>query len=129
MTHLQVAQLSKLLPTVVKLTSEGLDLLMDNFVGAYVATLREGLATDIAAVGPLACVASLVCLTKSVAMLRQSKMLLTLRLPSWEKRWPQDGALQTYAASVEVILPRQELLTNGFAPVCARMWISKCVFW
>jgi hypothetical protein len=60
MAHFQIAQLSKLLSAVIKFTCEGLDLLMDDFVGTYVATLCKGLATDVATVGALACVSSLV---------------------------------------------------------------------
>ena len=60
MTHFQIAQLSKLLSAVIQFACEGLDLLMDNFMCTYVATLCKGLATDVATVGALACVSSFV---------------------------------------------------------------------
>ena len=59
-THFQIAQLSKLLSAVIEFACEGLDLLVDDFVGSYVATLGKGLAIDVATVGTLACVSSLV---------------------------------------------------------------------
>lgn len=62
-TDLQISQLCELLPAIIKLTGERLNLLVNNLVGTYIATLREGLATDVATVRPLACVSPLVCLT------------------------------------------------------------------
>jgi hypothetical protein len=59
-THFEIAQLSKLLPAVVKFACEGLNLLVDDLVSAYIAALCKGLATDVATVGTLACVSSLV---------------------------------------------------------------------
>lgn len=59
-THFEIAQLSKLLPAVVKFACKGLDLLVDDLVSAYIAALCKGLATDVATVGTLACVSSLV---------------------------------------------------------------------
>lgn len=61
-THFEIAQLSKLLPAVIEFACEGLDLLVDDFVSTYVAALCKGLATDVATVGTLACVSSLMCL-------------------------------------------------------------------
>lgn len=60
--HLQVTKLSELLPAIIKLTAERLDLLVDDLVSAHISTLRKGLATNLAAVGSLACVSSLMCL-------------------------------------------------------------------
>lgn len=62
--YLQVAQLRELLPTIIELASEWLDLLVNDLVGAYVAALCKSLAADVTAVGTLACVASLMGLLK-----------------------------------------------------------------
>ena len=52
--------MSELLATVVQLTAEGLNLLVNNLVGSNVATLSECLAANVAAVGSLSCVTPLV---------------------------------------------------------------------
>lgn len=62
LAYLEIAQLSELFPAVVKSTCERLDLLMHDLVGANIASLRKSLSTDVAAVGSLASVASLMCL-------------------------------------------------------------------
>lgn len=62
-TNLQVTKLSELLPAVVKLACEWLDLLMNNLVSTNISSLRKSLSTDIAAVRSLPSVPSFVCLT------------------------------------------------------------------
>jgi hypothetical protein len=62
LAYLQVAQLSELLPTIIKFTGERLDLLVDDFVSAHISTLRKGLSANIATVRSLARVPSLMCL-------------------------------------------------------------------
>lgn len=61
-TYLEIAQLSELLPAVVESASEGFDLLVYNLVGADIASLRKSLSTDVATVGSLSGVTSLMCL-------------------------------------------------------------------
>lgn len=62
MSYLQITQLSELLPAVIELAGERLDLLMNDFVSTYVAPLRESLPTDIATVRTFSCVSPLMCL-------------------------------------------------------------------
>ena len=105
-TYLEVAKLGELLSAVVKLAGERLDLLMHYFVGAYVATLRKGLATDVALVGALARVSPLVGLVHgSEQVIMKAQHGLTFKFPSCEKRCPHAGSLQT----------------KGLTPVCARV--------
>lgn len=92
--YLQITKLRELLATVIKLASERLDLLVNDLVCSDVTTLSKSLAADVTAVRPLSRVASLVCLSRSVYVLNQRSMELTLRLPSWEKDCPHPGALQ-----------------------------------
>ena len=61
-TCLEVAKLGELLPTIIKLAGEGLDLLVNNLVSTHVATLRKGFPTDIATVRPFAGVSPFVSL-------------------------------------------------------------------
>jgi hypothetical protein len=62
MTYLEVSELSELLATIVQSAREGLDLLVNNLVGTNIATLRKGLAADVAAVWALSSMAPLMCL-------------------------------------------------------------------
>lgn len=62
MPDLQVAELSKLLATVVEFASEGLDLLVDDLMSSYVAALSKCLPTNVATVRSLPSVSSFVCL-------------------------------------------------------------------
>jgi hypothetical protein len=60
--YLEVAELRELLPTVVELAGERLDLLMHNLVRSYVAALCECLAALLADVWSFTGVAALMCL-------------------------------------------------------------------
>jgi hypothetical protein len=51
--------LSELLAAVIEPAGERLDLLMHDLVCTHVATMRKGLAADVATVWTLSCVASL----------------------------------------------------------------------
>lgn len=62
--YFQVPQLGELFPAVIKLASKGLDLLVDDLVGAHVASLCECFTTFVAAVRTLASMSSLVRLKK-----------------------------------------------------------------
>jgi hypothetical protein len=68
--YFQVAQLSELLSTIIKLAGERLDLLVNNLMSTHIATLRKGLTTDVATIRALACVSSLMCLQRSAAVVR-----------------------------------------------------------
>lgn len=57
--YLQVPQLCELLAAVVEFAGEGLDLLMNDLVCTDVASLREGLSTDVAVIRPFAGVSPL----------------------------------------------------------------------
>lgn len=72
-SYLQVAQLSELLPTIIKLAGERLDLLVNDFVSAHIASLCKSLPTDVAAVGAFAGVSPLMCLHRSEAVPRMIK--------------------------------------------------------
>lgn len=61
-THLQIAELSKLLSTIVKLTAERLYLLVDNLMSTNIAALSKSLAANFAAVWPFSSVSPFVCL-------------------------------------------------------------------
>jgi hypothetical protein len=65
-TYFEVTKLGELLSAVVKLANKRLNLLVHNFVRAHIATLRKGLATDVALVGTLARVSPLVGLVTRV---------------------------------------------------------------
>ena len=64
-TNLEVPQLRKRLPTILKLARERLLLVVRAAMGAHVAALRERLVADVAVEGALACVAAFVCLCMS----------------------------------------------------------------
>lgn len=66
--YLQVPQLSELLATVIELASERLDLLMNDLMRSYVATLRKSLAALVAVVRSLSGMATLVSLRSLSAM-------------------------------------------------------------
>lgn len=61
-SDLEVSQLGKLLPAILKLTEEGLDLFMHNLVGANVPSLSKPFTTMIARVRTFPGVATLMSL-------------------------------------------------------------------
>jgi hypothetical protein len=60
--------LSKLFPAVIQSARERFDLLVNNLVCTYIATLRKSLAADVAAVWALSSMASLMRLEMRLAM-------------------------------------------------------------
>ena len=62
LTYLEIAQLGKLLTTVVEATEVGLGLVMDDLVGANVASLSKSLSADFTLVWAFASVSTLVSL-------------------------------------------------------------------
>jgi hypothetical protein len=78
---LEVAELSELLAALVELARVGLDLLVDDLVGADVAPLGECLVADFARVGSLACVSTFMSLFRISLLSYGSKAVRTLRLP------------------------------------------------
>lgn len=67
-SYFQIAELGKLLPAVVQEASEGLGLLVGDFVGADIAPLSEFLLADIARERLLPCVAPLMGLRNMSAL-------------------------------------------------------------
>lgn len=63
-SHLQVAQLCKLLAAVVELAGKRLVLLVNNLVRPNISTLSKRLAADITTVWSFPSVSSLVCLKR-----------------------------------------------------------------
>lgn len=58
-TYLQVSKLRELLATIVKSASKWLDLLVDYFMGADIASLSKSLAADVASIRSLSSMATL----------------------------------------------------------------------
>lgn len=88
---------------------------MHNLVGTHVASLRKRLVANVALVRSLAGVSSLVGL--KVTELREALSA------SWFFADLQEALRPDFGVDV------CKRLTNGLTPVCARVWISRWVFW